>query len=175
MAKIEASLPYALVNEGGFCIDDGGPTNFGITIPDVAAYRKVPLSQITTDDMRNLSLSEATAIYKQQYWDALSLDQVNDQNIATCIFDTGVNRGIGVGAQYAQKVCTLLGHSVVVDGQIGPLSLAAINQCARAPFIQHYEALEMAGYLAIAAGDPAKYDRYLAGWENRAKRLLSLL
>lgn len=174
MAKIENSIQYVLDNEGGWTIDDGGWTMWGIVVSDVAAYRGVKNSAITEGDMKNLTIQEATAIYKQQYWDKLSLSQLFDQNIATCIFDTGVNRGISVGAKYAQKACNMSGAGLTVDGAIGPKSLAAINGMARSEFIKNYESLEWAGYQAIAAGNPAKYDRYLKGWDSRAKRLLSL-
>ncbi len=175
MAAIEGSIKYVLDNEGGWTIDDGGWTMWGIVVSDVAAYRNVPASSITEQDMKNLSVSEATAIYKKQYWDALNLDQVNDQNMATCIFDTGVNRGISVSAKYAQRVCNISGATLQVDGKIGPLSLIRINQMNRTIFIRNYEAMEMAGYEAILASNPSKYGIYRNGWESRARRLLTLV
>lgn len=175
MAKFDNSIEYVLQNEGGYCIDDGGPTNFGIVIDDVAKFRGVPASSLNASDMKALSKQEALAIYRQQYWAPLVLDFVNDQNIATSILDIGVNKGLGVGARYAQKVCCLLGHEVVVDGKIGTLTIQALNACDPAQFIRQIEGLDVAGYEALIANNPHKYARYRIGWERRAKRLLTLI
>ena len=172
MANIKDSMPYLLENEGGWTIDDGGWTMWGVVVSDVAAYRHVPPKDITEKDMKNLSVQEATAIYKQQYWDRMSLDQVIDQNIATCIFDTGVNRGLSVGVKYAQKVCH--NDDLVIDGHMGPKSLEAINRVSRKIFCPIYESLVWAGFQAIYHSNPTKYGIYLRGWDLRAKRLLTL-
>lgn len=174
MAKLEDSIDYVLENEGGFCIDDGGPTNFGIVRADVAKYRKVPIEQVTLEDMKELSKMEATEIYREQYWNPLSLDLIDSMNVATAIFDIGVNRGISVGAKYAQKAAVMSGHpDLVVDGQIGPKSIAAINSVWGSSFIRKLESLDMAGYEAIVAHNPAMAV-YRVGWEKRAARLLTL-
>lgn len=56
-----------LRKEGGY-VDDpddaGGATNFGITQDTLAAWRKHP---VTKDDVRNMSVLEAKAIYSQLY------------------------------------------------------------------------------------------------------------
>ncbi len=169
MSDIKLSMPYVLQNEGGWTIDDGGWTMYGIVVDDVAAFRNVSPESITEQDMRNLSLAEATAIYKQQYWDKLNLDQIKNQNVATCIFDTGVNRGISVGAKYAQKVAL-----VSIDGVIGQKTIAAINATMPSSFIQIYAGLVWSGYQSILAAHPSDHI-YAAGWESRAKRLLTLV
>lgn len=169
MAKIEDSIAYILQNEGGWTIDDGGWTMYGIVVDDVAAYRKVSPHSITEQEMKSLTVTEATAIYKQQYWDKMSLDQVNAQNVATAIMDIGVNRGVSIGAKYAQKVV-----GVTADGAIGPISLSAINACNPNSFIKQIESLDYAGYQAILAENPSD-QIYAAGWDARAKRLLTLL
>ncbi len=175
MAQIEKSIDYVLKNEGGFTIDSGGPTMWGITIPPLAAFRKVPVTSITEEDIRHLTVAEATEVYKEQFWDRMNLDGVGSQSIATCIFDIGVNRGTKIGQIYAQKVCNLIGpHMLVLDGKIGHASLFAINSCPRTQFIKQYEALVVAGYHAIAEHNPAKFHKYLKGWLSRAERLLTL-
>lgn len=177
MAKIDKSIDFILANEGGFtndAADRGGPTNWGIIAVDVARFRGVPVSQITIHDMKILSKTEAIAIYKKQYWDALKLDGVVSQPIATAIFDIGVVRGISIGAKYAQKACTLLGHPLAVDGQVGPLTLLAINKCEVGMFIHRLEALFFAGFVAIVEHNPSQHV-FLKGWERRAERLLTLI
>lgn len=175
VAKIEDSIKYVLDNEGGFTIDDGGPTMWGITKPDIAAFKHVSVSSISTEEVRDLSVAEATEIYRQLYWNKLSLDNILDQGKATAIFDIGVNRGISIGAKYAQKSATLCGSTLVEDGVIGFKSIAGINVVDHSCFIKHIESLLWASYQAIVAHNPAKYGIYLKGWEGRAKRLLTLV
>lgn len=169
LASIDMAMPYLLVDEGGYTVDDGGPTMWGIVESDVAIYRGVPLSTITASVMRNLTVAEATAIYKIQYWDAMSMGKLSNQAIATAIFDMGVNFGIRVGSQLAQSAA-----GVAVDGKIGPVSIAKFNSLTAKQFIDAFEADVLNHYRAIDNGNHAKYDRYMAGWTNRAKRLLTL-
>lgn len=176
MAKLELSMPYLIFNEGGYGEppEDDQPTNYGIIAADISIYRNVPISSITRDDIKNLTMIEATAIYNLQFWQPLRLDQVNDQNIATCIFDTAVQRGLSVGAIYAQRVCNLLGGALVADGILGSYTVAALNKCDRTLFIKNYENMEVAGYVAIIAAHP-KDAIYRHGWMTRAQRLLTLI
>lgn len=177
MAEISLSLPYVYKNEGvGYetypATDQ--PTNTGIIAADVAKYRGVKLSRIAPQDVKDLTPEEIEAIYLQQYWNPLRLSEVNDQGIATCVFDSGVVRGIGIGAKYAQRTCNSLGSSLVIDGQIGLHTLAALNIQSRPQFIRQYVALMEAGYDAIIESHPGDA-RYKKGWYSRASRLLTLI
>jgi lysozyme family protein len=177
MSDFEKSLQYVFANEGvGYEtwpeIDQ--PTNTGIIAADIAQYRRVALSSVTANDVKNLAHWEIKNIYKSLFWDKMRLDEVKDYGIATCIFDTGVNRGVETAIKYAQRTCNLLGSALVSDGIMGFHTLSAINRAERAPFITKFENLETAGYLAIIAAHP-KDERYRTGWLNRARRLFSLI
>lgn len=163
MAKIELSLPYVLQNEGGARYtnipgDAGGPTKYGITQRTLAGWRHRPVS---AQDVKNLTLEEATAIYKAHYWDVCKLDFVNDQGCATAIFDCATNRGPGVAIRYRNDACQRLGK-------------AHVNDCEPADFIRVFEGLMEAGYRAIVASRPSQV-KFLRGWLNRARRLFSLI
>lgn len=177
MADLKKALSYVLDNEGRGFEDypkTDQPTNSGIIAADVAEHRRVPLSQITRDVMRHLSDQEIEDIYREQYWNKILGDQIKDQNIATAIFDCSVIRGRFIGVKYTQRVCNVLGGALVVDGQFGLHTLAAVNQVDRAPFIRHLEMLMEAGFEAIAHAH-SQDNRYLQGWLNRARRLFTLL
>jgi lysozyme family protein len=177
VADFEAALPYILKNEGtgyeGPPATDQ-PTNSGIISADVAQYRKVNISTITVSIMMRLTQQEIHDIYLQCYWNAMRLSEINDQAIATAIFDCGVNRGIGIGAKYAQRVCNMKNLGLVIDGKIGDNSLVAINQLSRAYFIQNLVHMMDSGYDAIAVTHPEKA-RFLKGWLARSNRLLTLI
>lgn len=177
MSDFKTALPYVIQNEGtGYetAPMTDQPTNTGIIADDIARHRNVPLNNITAEDVKNLSIREIEDIYLQLYWNAMRLGEINDQGIATTIFDCGVNRGNRIGIKYAQRACNSLGGGLVVDGQMGLHTLASINTMPRDKFIRHFVTLMEAGYDAIIADHPgdAKYHR---GWFSRCNRLLTLI
>lgn len=177
MADFDKALEYVVENEGrGYETwpQTDQPTNTGIIAADISEWKKIPKARVSAEDVKNLSWSDIRAIYKQFYWDKIRGDEIFDQGIATCVFDTCVVRGLGTGIKYAQRTCNLLGGALVVDGEIGLRTLASLNQIPREKFIKVYENLEAAGYLAIVSAHPED-ERYLKGWLNRAKRLFSLI
>jgi len=119
------ALCRLLAHEGGYThhpSDPGGPTNFGITIHD---YRKDVKPGAAAADVKAMRRDEAKAIYRAKYWDALRCDEL-PAGVDYCVFDYGVNSGIGRAARVLQRVA-----GVADDGRIGPQTLAAVR--ARAP------------------------------------------
>lgn len=96
--------------EGGWVNDPndaGGETNFGIS---KRAYPALDIKSLTIDD--------AKAIYKRDYWMAISADQL-PENLAFAVFDTAVNMGVTSAIRLLQ--ITL---GVEVDGKIGPKTIS---------------------------------------------------
>jgi len=123
MAKhtYDEALRELLKSEGGFVnhpSDPGGATNYGITIAD---YRKYVKPNATVDDVRRMTVSEAKAIYRARYWDAMRCDEL-PAGVDHAVFDYGVNSGIGRAPKVLQRVL-----GVTADGVIGPKTLAAAN------------------------------------------------
>lgn len=168
MANLSGSIDYVLENEGGFsddAEDSGGATNWGITHTDLAQYLG---HSVSTDDVRNMSKTLAQNVYLALYWNPMDLNLVLDQNVATAIFDCGVNRGISKGIKYAQQIA-----GVSQDGHMGPITLAAINEMPRDQFINSFHSLVVDGYNAIVYSRPSQRV-FLKGWLARADRLLTL-
>lgn len=120
----DRALAAVLESEGGYTNDKsdaGGPTNWGITIWDARMYWK---HDATAADVRKMPLSVAKGIYKSKYWDKVHGDDL-PAGVDYCVFDYGVNSGIGRAAMVLQR---LVGE--VDDGVIGPHTLAAT---AKAP------------------------------------------
>jgi lysozyme family protein len=100
------ALRRLLKHEGGYSdhpSDPGGPTNFGITLADVRRYVK---PDATARDVRDLSLSQAKAIYCTRYWDALRCDEL-PRGIDYAAFDYGVHSG---PARAARVLCAIAGR-----------------------------------------------------------------
>lgn len=162
MAKIENSIDYVLTNEGGSKYtnhpsDPGGPTKWGVTLATLSHWRS---QKCAADDVKNLSKEEATRIYKAKYWDALALDSVAHQGVATALFDIAVNRGPATARAYASFVCNRLGKR-------------SVNECEPEAFLKIFEARVEGGYRSIVATRP-RMSVFLKGWLNRARRLLTL-
>lgn len=115
----------AVVGEEGDYSDDpndsGGKTRFGIT-------EKVARAWGYTGDMRELPFETAREIYHSEYWQKLSLDDVDQvsDRISFELFDTGVNTGIYWAAWWLQRVlnvfstCSIrVGHSTRTFQRMG--------------------------------------------------------
>jgi lysozyme family protein len=101
-------------HEGGYVdnnSDPGGETKFGVS---KRAYPDL--------DIKNLSIEQAKAIYKRDYWDRAKCDLLPSV-VAFQVFDTAVNSGIGQSIRFLQRAA-----GVADDGQVGPMTLAAINR-----------------------------------------------
>lgn len=182
MANIGSSINYVLKNETGSDNPDesgysnnphdkGGPTAWGITQRALSIYRERPCS---AEDVKNLTKAEAISIYKKNYWAPMDLDKINDQRVATCLFDVEVNRGEGTALVYAQYACNCYGAYLEIDGWIGPKTIAAINALSREDFITAFYEEVIEGYRDIVKAEPNQAI-FLHGWENRAERLLTLI
>lgn len=105
--------------------DSGGETMYGITL-DVAR------SFGYGGRMQDLPLATAKEIYKRRYWEALNLE-VMPTEIAKELFDTGVNLGVAAAGTFLQRCLNALNRQqsdypdVVVDGVVGPKTIAALN------------------------------------------------
>jgi len=114
------ALKQVLKYEGGYSDhknDPGGPTMKGITQAVYDAWQKK--NGLPTQSVRNISDAAVAAIYKQQYWDAISGDDL-PSGVDFAVFDFAVNSGVSRAAKYLQAVV-----GVTQDGQIGPATIQA--------------------------------------------------
>lgn len=169
MSSFEESVKYVLENEGGYSndpSDPGGATNFGITIDDLARFRG---HEVIPQDVKLMTIEEAKEIYKEFYWDPLNCGKIDNDSSATCIFDTGVLYGIRTSAKYAQRVV-----GVDPDGQIGPLSLNAVNKLSGFKLVNGIYSL-IVDHIDALVDANHRLAKFQAGWMNRARRLLTLV
>jgi lysozyme family protein len=118
-------------NEGGYSNhpkDPGGPTNHGITIATLRAYRQRPVS---IDDVKRLSLDEANKIYEQNYWRPIWGDKL-PAGLDYALFDFGINSG----PSRAVKTLQGLLPGVAIDGVMGVKTLTGIEAADTAVLIK---------------------------------------
>ena len=123
--RFERCLDEVLRFEGGYAdhpSDPGGATNLGITRKTLARWRAVtPWWSLAKTEVQGLDRTEAAKIYRSSYWDRANAGKL-PAGLDLALFDFAVNSGPDRAVKALQ---TRLG--VVADGQVGPLTLAAIK------------------------------------------------
>ena len=135
----DKSLQLLLKHEGGFVNhpkDPGGMTNLGVTKKTWEGYVGHVVSEA---EMRALTPAKVEPLYKARYWNMVRCDEL-PAGVDYCVFDTCVNSGPHKAILFLQDA---LGAKM--DGQLGPLTLAAVD--AHAP-IQLISAYTTARYLS---------------------------
>lgn len=120
--NFDASLKAVLAHEGGYVNhprDPGGATNMGVTHRTYDAWR---VSQgLSRRSVREITMDEVAAIYREQYWDAIRGDAL-PSGVDYAVFDFAVNSGPARAAKFLQGVL-----GVSKDGVIGAMTLQAVS------------------------------------------------
>ncbi|TSJ39451.1 hypothetical protein FO440_17050 [Mucilaginibacter corticis] len=180
MAQFDPAYAITMHNEGGYAnnpSDHGGETYKGIAIkfwpnwhgwPIVHSIAATHPASLNTALAANADLQQMVqSFYKANFWDTESLDNVTDQQVANQLFDIATNMGTGIAARFMQEaVNTLSPGKLTVDGQIGPLSLAALNGANQQSLYNAIIQLRKARYQAIIAKDPSQ-QQFANSWNSR--------
>ena len=94
-------------------------TKYGVTGTTLAAHRG--WSDITADDVRKLTLTEAELIYRKSYW-VQSGGDLLPAGLDYAAFDFGVNSGPARAVKSLQKVL-----GIAQDGVVGGQTVAAVK------------------------------------------------
>jgi lysozyme family protein len=172
---IDTLIDDVLQKEGGYVdhvADRGGPTNLGITQATLSAYLGRPAS---VDEVRDLDVATAHAIYAANYYRKPKIDQLPEAIQPFC-FDSAVNHGPGRAIRFVQHVCNETGVATLAeDGAMGPRTAAAARQCLDrqgidgmlTALVQERQRF----YHAIVANDESQ-GVFLKGWLARADSFL---
>ena len=161
MAEFSKALPIVLKHEGGYVNDKsdaGGETKYGISkrsFPDV--------------DIKRLTVTDAARIYKDHYWSPL-LERLDDQEVATKLFDLIVNMGAGRAVRLFQSSVNRVSAGVrpiPVDGKLGPMTVGRANAIDAARLLEALREAAAGHYRAIVKAKPNQ-QKFLRGWLNRA-------
>lgn len=109
--------------ERGFVIDNGGPTNLGITIPFLTDYWHATgrMGTPTETDIRQLTAATADAAFEQLIWTPLNCGFM-PAGVGYAVFDAAVNSGAVQAALWVQRLV-----GVVSDGHIGQKTIVAVQ------------------------------------------------
>lgn len=142
----EIAFKEVIAAEGGYSDDpndSGGKTKYGIS---QKAYPTLDIASLTLDD--------AKAIYKRDYWDKVKGDLL-PYPLNIFVFDSAVNQGVATAIKLLQRTA-----SVPQDGVLGTATLSAVNagKVTAADYMSHR---------AVAYTGTRGADIYLRGWLKR--------
>ena len=153
------AIEFVLKMEGEYTMDPndpGGETKYGIS---KKAFPNL--------DIKNLTVEDAKKIYRIEYWDACSCDDLPTA-FAISAFDMAVNQGVTKAKRTLQMAL-----GVDVDGIIGPVTMAVAAGADRYR-VKKYLALRLAEY-ARTMSDNHKLLGYALNWSYRVLSLADLV
>jgi lysozyme family protein len=167
MADSSNIIPFILQAEGGYVnnsADLGGETNKGITYATWQQY-------FGPTHNRFIAMSDADwqYIFVHGFWDTIMGDQIQSQSIADFMADFFWGSGY-YAIRHLQMVLVDLGYQLTVDGQMGPKTLAAVNDADPQTLLDALKADRSAYYNAIVESNPSQA-QFLQGWLNRLNNL----
>ena len=154
MKSFDEIIEKVLEHEGGYVNDPkdlGGETKYGITkrfYPDV--------------DIKNLTIEQATEIYKKDYWDKNKVESL-PQNLWHIYFDMCVNMGKRTAVKVLQRAAVNKGRDIEVDGGLGPMTIGALDGVE----LDRVRAFRVKYYVDLITARPEQEKFYL-GWFRRA-------
>jgi lysozyme family protein len=180
MAEYGPAFAKVIELEGGFVDhpdDPGGATNFGISLRFLQTQEDYELGDIDNDgdldydDIKNMKLSDASALYKKHWWDKYGYGSIPNQAIANKLFDMAVNMGAKQAHKLLQRAinCVVGQRLLVDDGILGEKSSQGMGAAIQQPLalLAALRAQQEGFYRALVAGND-KFSVFLKGWLNRA-------
>ena len=148
-----------LINsEGGYSIDpkDKGNWTGGIVGVGELKGTKYGIAACSYGylDIKNLTLDQAKAIYKRDFWDILGNA---DGSIKFQVFDAAVNHGKGNAFRFLQRAV-----KVADDGEWGKVSQAALDAMEKNDVLLRFVAYRLKFWASLQS-----FDTYGRGWTNR--------
>lgn len=159
MSEFARAIDTLLKHEGGYVFDmddPGGETKYGIS------KRTYPYLDIV-----NLTEEDAKRIYKQDWWDKYLYSLINNQKIATKVFDLAVNMGAKQSHKLLQRAVNATGGDLVDDGVIGQKTREAVNLASPEAVLAALRS-ESAGYYRVLIAKNPINEKYEKGWLKRA-------
>lgn len=173
MASFDIFLPILLRFEGGY-VDDpddpGGETNKGVTMATFCQCSHQLLGiEPTSQNLQALTDAQAGIIYRALYWDKMSGDDFQLQDLANIVCDFYVNAGTHATV-LLQRILNSMGAHVVEDGSIGPASMQALNGLDQVAVYRQYKQGRISYYQSLGQ----RFPRFLQGWLNRTNAFPNL-
>ena len=164
----DAILVNTLQNEGGYTVDNGGPTNYGVTQKTYDAV--APEVGLKPKNVKDLKYGEVRKIYEKEFYEKPKINEIKSEKLQGVVFDFAVNAGPQTAISRLQSVV-----GAEPDGVIGKKTLKAVNDYLEKygeDILSREVIMARAGhYYELAQADPEKYGPNMNGWLNRLANL----
>ena len=165
--NFDQSFLLLIGSEGGYTRDGrdrGNWTSGQCNVGDLKGTKYgISAAQYPFEDIANLTIDQAKAIYKRDYWNKLNCDQL-PPNIAFDMFDMAVNSGVKTAAITLQKTV-----KTQPDGVIGKQTLDAVYAMNNEQLDKRFNANRLL-YLCSLSTFPT----YGKGWVKRVSNNMLL-
>lgn len=158
MIDFDKSFARLINSEGGFSnnpADDGNWTGGKQGLGELKGTKYgIAASSYPYLDIENLTLDDAKAIYKRDFWDILG---DADGAIKYQLFDAAVNHGRGNAIRFLQRAA-----GVADDGDWGQHSQEALDKMEKNDILLRFLAYRFKFWASLE-----KFDTFGRGWVNR--------
>lgn len=193
MANYSKAYKIVMKYEGGYNNDPddrGGETYKGISrryFPDWKGWNLIDVSK--KEDGLDSQFPEGLSdiyilqvmveqLYKDQFWNRFRGDQIENQEIATELFDSGVNMGVHQAVKFLQRSLNYLNRNgklyreLVDDGLIGKNTFAALDVYMKNDkpeiLLKLMNLLQGAHYIEVLKDYPDQ-EGFIRGWLDRVE------
>lgn len=161
MADFLPAFEEMIRDEGGYVLHDvegdrGGMTYAGIARnmnPDWAGWEFI-------DQKQDVPANLVRDFYRKRFWDDMKGDQINNQRIASAIFNFYVNTG------RPAKTLAQVVVGATPDGSFGEKTISLLNTIDVDKFVMAYALAKIARYRDIVTRNRTQI-KFLLGWINR--------
>ena len=160
MSDFTAAVAVVLSHESGRLIfNDNGrvASKWGVTLQSAREF----YPNCTAGDIARMDPQGASEFYRMAFWNRYGIGRIEDQALATRVFDLAVNMGGGTAIKLLQRAV-----GANDDGIMGPATLALVNGGAAAEILSTVKSEAEQHYRNLALANPA-LQKDLPGWPNR--------
>lgn len=165
--RFDAACALVVGAEGGYSADprDAGNWTGGAVYSGELRGTKFGISAAAypTLDIKGLTLADAQAIYRRDYWGHMQCDAL-PAPVALLVFDAAVNQGVWPATRFLQAAA-----DVRQDGEIGPETLAAVGVVDVLTLVG-----ELAWHRDRSYHEDATWMLYGHGWITRLARMVAI-
>ncbi|WP_139112906.1 glycosyl hydrolase 108 family protein [Mucilaginibacter sp. PPCGB 2223] len=173
-------------HEGGYVddpADPGGATNKGIIFSNFKQWAKSDLGiEPTIDNLKVLTNSQASILYKKHYWDRIRGDEFENGSVAFAIYDWSVTSGGAV--KQIEKLFAVMTDGITVNSKLSSSEVAALNKMDARQVFDLIQQRRLSYYQELIDKSVEKYKqkhpqatevelkkktllKFKKGWENR--------
>lgn len=139
MARFDDAFKITVGHEGKFSTDQEDNGNWTGGKKGVGVFKGtkygISAKAYPTLDIKNLTLDDAKAIYKRDYWDKYGFDKITNSSLAFKAFDIAVNAGPGTSIKLLQNAT-----GITQTGKLDNYTTESINKTD--PISLYYRFLE---------------------------------